>query len=526
MISCPIRKAQGRTRMPASENPHKHPWMWRTYLALVLFSATLLLESPLPALEFERGIFSGSLNGTVETSAVIPFNGETAREDPSASLSLEPRADFGKYVSFYGVFRGGYEGSQISPENDGVLIPFDEVYTSKNRYVEIAEAYLSFYISKVDLRVGIQKLAWGTLDQFNPTDNLNPWDLRHPFTTDTLERKIGIPAVRALLGSSFSSVLVEAIWMPFYVPFRMPDPGDRWYPPLFESLTSYPTPDFGLPIQLPPTQIVQTNKEPDLPPRTFENSDLGIRISRTIGNADISVSYFCGFDRQPVFAVEGDIVAGLQFLPPELDITYQMNLRPQLHRIQVFGLDMAMSRGAFTFRAEGAFIKDRYLNVGLEAIPEIAEGFEFPDPSEIDVSGGSGQLSLSFPFAPQIAFRRNLLSLGGGVDYQWGAHLFTFQLVANSILNYEDEPLIYKEFETILVLGVNSRFLEDTLFVEGGLVLNPMSDFWMVSIEPVYSITDAWKAGARLLLLEGDRSTYLGQYARNDEISFSLTYSY
>ncbi len=134
--------------------------------------------------------------------------------------------------------------------------------------------------------------------------------------------------------------------------------------------------------------------------------------------------------------------------------------------------------------------------------------------------------TVSFPYSPQIAFPKNLLSIGGGVDYQWGAHLFTFQLVGNSILNYEGEPLIYKEFELIMILGVNSRFLEDTLLVQAGLVLNPMSDFWMVSLEPRYLITDAWSVGTRLLLLDGDQQTYLGQYARNDEISFSVRFSF
>jgi hypothetical protein len=496
-------------------------------LAFVVVVVSVLLPGPsLRALEYEKGLFSCSLNGTLQAGGGIPFNGETQSEEPSALVSLEPRAGLGDHVSFYGVFRGGYEGSQLSPENDGVLIRFDEVYPSKNRYVEVAEAYLSFHTAALDLRAGIQKFAWGTLDQFNPTDNLNPWDLRHPFTTEALERKIGVPAVRALLGSSYSSVLVEAIWMPLYVPFRMPDPGDRWYPPLFDAVKSYPTPDFGLPIQLPPIRIVQANTEPDLPARTFENSDVGIRLSRTLGSADIGLCYFHGFDRQPVFGVDGIIVADLTFLPPDLDLTYQMNLRPQAHRIHVFGFDLAMSRGAFTFRAEGAFVKDRYLNVGLEAIPEIAEAFEFPDPSEIGISGRPGGLSLSFPFAPEIAFRKDLLSMGGGVDYQWGSHLFTFLLIANSILGYEDEPLIYEEFETILMLGVNSRLLEDTLFVEGGVVVNPMSDFWMVSVEPRYAITDAWALGARLLLLEGDRHTYLGQYARNDEIDFLVRYSF
>lgn len=501
-------------------------WPWRTVLFLVLAVVSTILDAPLSALEVEKGSLVAGLNGSLELSGVIPFNGDSSSEDPSVFVLLKPHAGFGDHVSFYGEFKGGYEGSQLSPQNDGCLILLDEVYPSKNRYVEISELYLSLYLSKLDLRVGIQKFAWGTLDQFNPTDNLNPWDLRHPFTTDPLRRKIGIPAVRALVGSSFSSVLVEAIWMPFYVPFRMPDPGDRWYPPLFESVKSYPTPDFGLPIDLPPVNIVQVNTEPDLPPRTFENSDVGVRICRTIGSADIGVSYFYGFDRMPVFGVDGKIVADLRFLPPELDLTYRMNLRPQLHRVQVFGLDMAMSRGSFTFRAEGAFVKDRYVNVGLDAIPKIAENFDFPELSEIDISVDPNGLTASFPFSPQIAFAKNLVSVGGGIDYQWGTHLLTFQVLGNSILNYGGEPLIYKEFELIMVLGTNSRFLEDTLLVEGGIVLNPMADFWMLSIEPSYLITDAWTVGTRLLLLEGDRETYLGQYSRNDEISFFVRYSF
>ncbi len=514
--------------MATNPHPPERPRPCFRYLLCIfgLLAASASLTVPLPALEYEKGCFSASLNGTFEVSGVIPFNGETSREDPSVLIRLEPRADFGEYVSFYGLFRGGYEGSQLSAANDGVLVRFDEVYPSKDRYVEIAEAYLNFTLSELDLRVGIQKFAWGTLDQFNPTDNLNPWDLRHPFTTDSLERKIGVPAVRALFGSSFSSVLVEAIWMPFYVPYRMPDPNDRWYPPLFNAVTSYQPPDYGLPFELPPIRIVQVNTEPDLPPRTFENSDFGIRLSRTVGNVDISVSYFYGYDRQPVFGVDGTIVTDLQFSPLEVDLTYLMNLRPQLHRIQVFGLDMAMSWGTFTFRAEGAFTKDRYINVGLEAIPDIAENFDFPDLSEIDLSIHPNGLTASFPFSPEIAYPKNLLSIGAAVDYQWGNHLFTFQMIGNSILNYSDEPLIYEEFELMMILGVNSRFLEDTLLVEGGLVLNPMANFWMVSLEPKYLITDAWTVGTRLLFLDGDRETALGQYSSNDEISFFVRYSF
>jgi hypothetical protein len=135
-------------------------------------------------------------------------------------------------------------------------------------------------------------------------------------------------------------------------------------------------------------------------------------------------------------------------------------------------------------------------------------------------------VTASFPFSPQIAFPKNLLSIGAGLDYQRGAHLATLQMVGTTILNYEEEPLIYKEFELIMLLGITSRFLGDTLLVDAGLLLNPMADFWMVSLEPRYLITDAWTVGTRLLLLDGDRQTYLGQYGGNDEITFFVRFAF
>lgn len=475
---------------------------------------------------YEKGSTSASLGGLLELRGPIPFDRSSPDEDPSLLFLLRPRVHAGDHVSLYAEFRGGYDGRAQDPRNEGLYLGWDRIYPGKDRYVEFSEAYLNVYVADADIRIGIQKFAWGTLDQINPTDNLNPWDLRQPFTLEPLERKVGVPAVRLMYGNAFATALLEAVWIPFYVPYRLPDPGDRWYPPLFRAPTTFHLGFLGPGLSLPPLRVIQVNEEGELPARDLSESEFGIRIARTFGSVDLGLSYFKGYDRRPVFAAEGRVGAALAFFPPGLDLTYLLRLKPQFHRMQSFGFEMAAAWGSVTVRAEGAYIKDRFINVGLDAIPVIAGQFRPPDPSEIDVAPRPDGLTVSFPFNPTIAFSKDLISAGAGFDYQWGNHVFTVQAVTDAMLNYDGEPLIYEEVELNLVLGVSSRFLEDTLVCEGGLLVNPMEAAWVLTGSAVYSVSDSVTLGARLIVLDGRPETPLGQYRRNDEIEFFARYSF
>ena len=55
--------------------------------------------------------------------------------------------------------------------NKGIIDPYN---------LEIREAYVQLYgflSPKLDLKIGRQRITWGTADKLNPTDNLNPYDL-------------------------------------------------------------------------------------------------------------------------------------------------------------------------------------------------------------------------------------------------------------------------------------------------------------------------------------------------------------
>jgi len=56
--------------------------------------------------------------------------------------------------------------------------------------VDIREAYVDFkgfIFDNLDLRIGRQRIAWGTADKLNPTDNLNPDDLEDIWETSWIK---------------------------------------------------------------------------------------------------------------------------------------------------------------------------------------------------------------------------------------------------------------------------------------------------------------------------------------------------
>ena len=496
------------------------------YLGLLL-GAVLTAPTAAWSIEFQKGAVHASLNGSAEVKTPVRFNLDTPKEVPSLIGTLKLEGSLGDRLSLHCEFQGGYDGAARNPDNDRVVIGFDKVYPSVDRYIQFSEAYVTVALPSTDVRLGIQKFSWGTLDQFNPTDNLSPMDLRHVMDTSySAERKIGVPAVRITHLFSPGAVNIEAVWIPFLVPYRLPDPEDRWYPQLLQTpgevLVALP----GIPVSLPPVSIFQTNEEADLPARTFAHSEYGFRISRTFGSLDVGISYFNGYDRMPVTDASGSVISSLTFIPPSLDLSYDLHLSPVFHRIQVYGVDMARSWRMFTFRAEGAYFNGRFLNIGLNALDTIVAKFQFPSLSEISFQGQKNKLIISFPYSPEISYQKDTLSVGAGMDYQLGNHIITVQTLGEYIPDYGVEPLVYEEFEIMVILGLHARFWEDTLQIESGLVINPMERLVLSRTEATYAVTDAFSVGTNLLVLDGKDESPLGQFRKNDQIAVFFRYHF
>ena len=226
----------------------------------------------------------------------------------------------------------------------------------------LRELYIGVHRGAVDVRLGKQITAWGRADAVNPTDNLSPDDLTL-LVVDDDDQKTGVSSVRVSLDAS--GTMVTGLWLTDFhgntLPVGRPPPGTE--------LTSWPRGDVA--------------------------AQGALRVERSGGRVDWSLSYFSGFDLTPDIAPRGTVA------DPKIELSY--------HRLHVLGVDGATVLGRFGVRAEAAWIRtedatghdaeiknatvfavigaDRtfgpYLNVNLQYLVRWVQGFT---PAETEVA--------------------------------------------------------------------------------------------------------------------------------------------
>ena len=77
------------------------------------------------------------------------------------------------------------------------------------------ELHVEFLWSKADLRVGLSRVVWGRLDEFLPTDVVNPLDLTRFFLEGRVEGRLPVGMLRSRLLPSDRFTL-EAIYVPVF----------------------------------------------------------------------------------------------------------------------------------------------------------------------------------------------------------------------------------------------------------------------------------------------------------------------
>jgi len=226
--------------------------------------------------------------------------------------------------------------------------------------LEIREAYTEvrgFVFDNLDLKIGRQLIPWGTADQFNPTDNLNPFDLG-----DVLDfgRRRGIEAVNLnwYFNHSFS---LQAVYIPFFRPANLPLG-------IFSGILASTV---NLPMGLVPAGYSDTLL---MPRHNFsEGATTGIRLKGFLLNTDFSLSYIYGRDGLPQ-----PTLAHLHF-SPEGFLLHTELLFPRHH---ILGADLAGSLGSVGIWAEAALFipeKEIVLNISDNLPPGV-----FITPSSFD----------------------------------------------------------------------------------------------------------------------------------------------
>jgi hypothetical protein len=186
---------------------------------------------------------------------------------------------------------------------------------------DLREAYLMWYPSFGEVKLGKQIHSWGAVDGNNPTDNINAYDYYYMFLSGT-DRKVG--SVSASTKIYFDNWQVEGVIIPEHVPNRIP----------------FGEEDFPFDAQKP--AIIEDAENP---------LEYGIRLQTSLFESDFSISYFNGFDR----GFSQKYLNTLQQNPLErIEFGYR--------NTEQFGLDFVTFISEFTFRGEFAYFISQHDN--------------------------------------------------------------------------------------------------------------------------------------------------------------------
>lgn len=429
-----------------------------------------------------------SAAGTLQLRGIMPLNSNSATELPTLLGRLKLDTLPGNW-RLHAWLEGGWDGAVHLPARDhAVLRNFEKVYQSNTPFIEIKELYGAYATDLFELRAGVQRFAWGRLDEYPINDLLNPWDYTRFIRKPLEDRKIGVPSLSARLGKNDWSL--EAVWVPLHVPYRLPLPSERWSGITGTSALA----------ALPGAQI--DPKEPDLFPYTLDNSSGGVRL-RHAGTLDWGINLFHGYDPRPVFKATALVIT-----PANGTFVIDPGYVPDFHKITSVGVDAATVAGEWSLRGEASYTMGRYFNSRLElwGYPSI------PAP---------GRYALN-----PIEHKSDALEYGIGVDYRlFEDCLLTLQGQQSVILD-RTEALFARQFETILWGNVKTGWMNQQLETNLNFAYNPEHGDYMAKANAIYVFTDSWKGGITAVMFAGDAQSVFGRFSRNDQIEAEVIYAW
>ena len=349
----------------------------------------------------------------------------------------------------------------------------------------LREAYVDLYeflSPNLDIRIGRQRIAWGTGDEINPTDNLNPDDLE-----DIWDFGRHVPTTSALVKYYWDEVTICGVFIPSFTPATFPPPD--WAAALAGSL-----PALGGDIR--PSAV---SDELDLPGRSLkEQASAAIKVSRTVFNYDLSVSYYTGRNDFPVMEKVVLMPVGSGGVEVHSTLSYP--------RIDVLGADMSGAIGDVGVWAEAGVFFPEEVRTTVDA-------------SEVGMD--SSEL-VTLPDDPFVRF-----TIGGDYTFHNGIyvngqfiHGFVHELGRDALNDY-------------LVGGVEKKFRNETIkltlaaALEVPDITDPEDNYAIVGMpEFAYYPWDGSEVKIGAHLIGGSGQTNFGQLTGMDEVYLAFKYAF
>lgn len=365
---------------------------------------------------------------------------------------------------------GGEVGSGIFP--DAIFVAeagarYDAASTEPFA-ARLGRAYATVYLGPVDLTVGNQIIAWGSVDAVNPVDVVNPRDLSDP-VSDPAEQRLPTPAIRAVIHAQ-DGVTVDLVVVPVFVPSTLP--GARW------QAGATPLP------QLPPGMTIVGVLDPvtERPEFALENVQFGARatIDLDLGaGADVSVTAYRGFRHLPT--VSADLV------PTATPGAFELRPRLNYDRITLIGTDFSAVVGEFVLRGEAAYTFSGDPDgtdpvIGNDAFAAVVG-------AETNLAGG--------PFVTlQAAYERTAPDSGAEAQQSLST-------------------VVGATYEPDNRLGLTFAWLHDWL--DGSGVIRPQLD---------YTFADGVVGTAKATILYGSEGSSYGGWRDNTELRVGVAFSF
>jgi len=411
-----------------------------------------LITLALLLISFSYAQVSFDLGGDIKSDFGVFFDDglfSSASSQLDLKLAGEVGSGFFPDATFNAVVRGKYDA-----------------ITNTSTF-SLREAYATAYLGDFDLSVGNQKVFWGSVDAFNPVDQINPRDLSNPFI-EADEQKIPVPMLRLVYNSPFDLKL-DAVVLPVFVPSTLPGP--RWQPK-------------PAPMQLPPgVQIVGQNPLIDnLPQAKLENIQYGVRASYNLDlfdGADVNASYFHGIRTTPT--------ASAKLVPTENQGQFKLQPVLDYDMYDLIGLDFSVALPATVIRGEFAY-----------TITGDPEG--------------------SIPTIQNHSFAAVL-----GSEYTFEGDVMT---VGQIMFNYTAGDKGKEASSRISSLLTVSYDIDNYMNIKAIWLQNYSDGSGAIRPEFSYKFADGVSASADVVFLYGDADSQFGTFAKNSSLNLSFKYSF
>jgi len=370
--------------------------------------------------------------------------------------------------------------------NKGIIDPYN---------LEIREAYVQLYgfLSKnLDVKIGRQRITWGTADKLNPTDNLNPYDLE-----DILDfgRHRGSDAINMTyyLNNEFS---IQGVFIPFFQPANMPVG-------IFANALN-PSPE--LPQGLTLKGFTDHINMPQY--NLAESSTAGVKLKGFAAGFDFSLSYVWGRDGMPISTYN-------TFTPVDAIGGITINSDLSFYRTHIFGADLAGSIGGIGIWAEAAaFLPENNINMSTDLSALYPAG----TPVSMTI--------MDTTILKKEAYMKFIL----GADYNFanGAYL-NIQYMHGFIIERGNGSL-----NDYFFIQAEKKFFEDKLKIApiaGGFIVNDWEDVknnysfvYMPSI--AYQATDNAEITLTATIFDGEGANMFANLSDYNMLMFKVKYSF